>query len=199
MSDQENFAFHPKNVMLWLMLFGLSAMFLALTIGYTYTRVTMGIPPIHVPWIFVLNTLVLLVSSYLMIMSKKAYLADDTHAYLQYLKQALIVSFAFLVLQCVGWAYLLKHDNISLQSTTASGYLYLISILHMLHVIAGMPFLYMFYKNAKKLMVDPVTVMVYFSDPARQLKLRLLTIYWHFVDLLWVYLVLFFAVNYILK
>jgi cytochrome c oxidase subunit 3 len=59
----------------------------------------------------------------------------------------------------------------------------------------GLPFLYLFYRAAKKYMIDPVTVLVYFSDPEKRLKLRLLTIYWHFLDLLWIYLVLFFGIN----
>jgi cytochrome c oxidase subunit 3 len=64
------------------------------------------------------------------------------------------------------------------------------------HVIAGLPFLVMFYRTACKRMVDPVTVLVYFSDPEKRLKLRLLTVYWHFLDGLWIYLVLFLGINY---
>ena len=48
-------------------------------------------------------------------------------------------------------------------------------------------------------MKEPVSVLVYFSDPEKRLKLRLLTIYWHFLDGLWIYLVLFFWVNYLFR
>lgn len=69
-------------------------------------------------------------------------------------------------------------------------------VTHLVHVIAGLPFLIAFYHTARKRMVDPVTVLLYFSDPEKRLKLRLLTIYWHFLDFLWLYLVVFLAINY---
>jgi cytochrome c oxidase subunit III len=194
MLQQENFHFHPRNVMLYIILFGLGAMFLALTVSYTYTRVTMHTAPVKVPLIFAVNTAILLVSSWMMIKSKDAYRNDNTAAYLKYLKNAMQLSVVFMVAQSIGW-YMLIQDNVTLQSSNSSGYLYVISILHLVHVLAGLPFLYWFYFKAKKNLIDPVTVLVYFSDPAKQLSLRLLTIYWHFVDLLWIYLVLFFGVN----
>jgi cytochrome c oxidase subunit 3 len=99
-----------------------------------------------------------------------------------------------MVMQMIAWTMLIQ-NNIYLGSSTTAAFLYVISFVHLVHVVAGIPFLYLFYRAAKKRMVDPVTVLVYFSDPEKQLKLRLLTVYWHFLDFLWVYLVLFFAVN----
>jgi cytochrome c oxidase subunit 3 len=86
-----------------------------------------------------------------------------------------------------------------IDTDNSAGYLYVISGLHFLHVIAGLPFLGIFLWKAYKKMVDPVSVLVYFSDPEKRLKLRLLTIYWHFLDGLWIYLVLFFYINALLK
>jgi cytochrome c oxidase subunit 3 len=129
-----------------------------------------------------------------MMKSRKSYQADDTESYLKNLKWAIGLSFLFMVGQCIGW-YSLVRENVHLKSTTASAYLYLISILHVLHVVAGIPFLLYFYWKAKKLMIEPVTVLLYFSDPFKRLSLRLLTIYWHFLDILWIYLIVFFVVN----
>jgi cytochrome c oxidase subunit 3 len=97
-------------------------------------------------------------------------------------------------MQGVAWWWLLK-NNISLGTSTTTGFLYVISFVHLAHVLAGLPFLFNFYRAAQKNMVDPVTVLVYFSDPGKRLSLRLLTVYWHFLDGLWIYLVLFFAIN----
>ena len=89
----------------------------------------------------------------------------------------------------------LVNQNIFLASNNMASYLYLISGLHFLHVIAGLPFLILFYVVARKRMKEPVSVLVYFSDPEKRLKLRLLTRYWHYLDGLWIYLVLFFLIN----
>ena len=196
--QQDEFLFHPSNVMLNILLFGLSMLFLALTIAYIYTRVTMAVPPVHIPLLFIFNTLVLLVSSRTMMAAKRCYLADDTTGYQNNLKFTIGLSVVFMVLQTIAW-WMLFQKNLRLDnSSTAVQYLYVISFAHLAHVLAGLPFLILFYLTAKKRMVDPVTVLVYFSDPQKRLKLRLLTIYWHFLDGLWIYLVLFFGINYLI-
>ncbi len=192
--EDQQLLFHPYNIMLVLLLFGLSMLFLALTLSYAYTRVTMGVGTIQVPPLFYLNTLVLLGSSYTMVRAQRAYLRDDTAEYQKSLQQTIWLSVVFMGLQAITWTWLFKINLVSLSSSTAAGYLYVISIVHLLHVVAGLPFIYLFLKAAKKHMVDPVTVLVYFSDPEKRLKLRLLTLYWHFLDLLWIYLVIFLLV-----
>jgi cytochrome c oxidase subunit III len=193
-TKQNEFLFHPKNVMLFILLFGLAFLFLALTVAYVYIRVTNGVPPVQVPMLFVFNTVILLASSWTMIRSKRRYISDDTLGYQRNLKYTLWLSLFFTLMQGVAWWWLF-HNNINLGTSTTTGFLYIISFVHLAHVLAGLPFLIKFYRAAKKNMVDPVTVLVYFSDPEKRLSLRLLTLYWHFLDGLWIYLVLFFAVN----
>ena len=195
--SENEFLFHPNNVMLSILLFGLSGLFLALTVAYVYTRVTMNVPPVQIPVLFVFNTFILLGSSYTMLRAKKCYLLDDTQGYQQFLKLTIWLSVLFMAMQTLAWVWLFQ-NNIGLGSSTTTAYLYLISFVHLAHVLAGLPFLYLFYRTAKKRMVDPVTVLVYFSDPEKRLKLRLLTVYWHFLDGLWIYLVLFFGINYLI-
>ena len=101
-------------------------------------------------------------------------------------------------MQYVGWQQLFN-QNILINSDNSASYLYIISGMHFAHVIAGLPFLGLFLYKAYKKMKEPVSVLVYFSDPEKRLKLRLLTVYWHFLDALWVYLVLFFWINYLLR
>lgn len=195
MQERPNeFLFHPKNVMLSILLFGLVFLFLALTAAYIYIRVTNGVPPVKVPMLFVLNTAILLAGSWTMIRAKRCYLADDTQGYQQNLKYTIWLSLFFTLMQGLAWWWLFE-NNVMLRSSTTTSFLYVISFVHLAHVLAGLPFLLHFYRAAKKHMVDPVTVLVYFSDPEKRLNLRLLTMYWHFLDALWIYLVLFFAVN----
>lgn len=194
---QENLAFHPYNVMLFLLLFGLTLLFLALTISYTYIRVTMDVPPVQLPALFLLNTVILLGSSYTVVQAKRRYLEDDTEGYQRNLRYTIGLSVLFMVMQGVAWYWLFQINNVGMNASTTTGFLYVLSIAHLAHVVAGLPFLIAFYHTARKRMVDPVTVLVYFSDPEKRLKLRLLTIYWHFLDILWVYLVVFLGVNWL--
>ncbi len=192
--QDDNFAFHPKNVYLTLLLFSLTMLFLTLTAAFVYTRIQSDLPPIKLPILFVVNTAILLAGSYTMILAKRAYLADDTRRYTNMLWYTLGLSVFFLAMQCIAW-YQLFAQQVYITSDNSAGYLYVISGLHFAHVIGGIPFLGVFLYKARTYMKEPVSVLVYFSDPAKRLNLRLLTLYWHFLDGLWIYLVLFFFIN----
>lgn len=192
--QNESMIFHPKNIILFLTLAGLTMLFLSLSFAYVYTRTLSKLPPLQLPWLFYVNTLVLLASSYTLWQSKRAYLEDMTGRYQQTLYITISLSLLFLVLQGIAW-YSLFNQNILIQSDNSAGYLYVISGLHFFHVVAGLPFLIYFSLQAKKYMIEPVSVLVYFSDPHKRLNLRLISIYWHFLDILWVYLMVFFVVN----
>jgi cytochrome c oxidase subunit 3 len=197
-NEYDNYAFHPHNVLLFLILLGITALFLSMSAAFIYTRVQSDLPPIKLPSIFIFNTLILLGSSASMMWSKRAYQSDNTQAYQRALILTIVLSLLFMVMQFVGWQQLFA-QNIFINSGNSASYLYVISALHFAHVIAGLPFLGLFLWTARKRMKEPVSVLVYFSDPEKRLKLRLLTIYWHFLDALWIYLVLFFWLNYLLK
>lgn len=191
---REDFRFHPYNILLVLLLFSITALFLAFSAAYIYSRFDTASPPVSVPAIFIFNTLILLGGSYTLILTKRAYRNDQTELYKQFLAVTLMLTVVFLVLQIIGWQQLFD-QQIFIATSTSASYLYVISGLHFAHVVAGIPFLGVFLFTAWKRMREPVSVLVYFSDPEKKLKLRLLTLYWHFIDGLWIYLIIFFWVN----
>ena len=193
-SEYDNFAFHPYNVMLILVLAAITVLFLGMLAAFIYTRAQSGIDAVKIPWLFGFNTLILLSSSLAMLRAKKAYLNDETRMYQRSLTVTIGLTLLFLVLQIVAWSQLFS-INIFPATDNSAGYLYVLSGLHFAHVLAGLPFLAQFLWRSKKQMIDPVTVLVYFSDPEKRLRLRLLSIYWHFLDALWVFLVVFLFVN----
>ncbi len=192
--NNRSMAFHPYNIYLMLVLAGIVMLFLALSASFIYSRIDGQIPVIQVPPIFLFNTLILLASSYTMVWAKRCYLNDETQNYQKALMATIVLTLIFMVAQLIGWQQLFNQE-IFIHSNNGAGYLYVISFLHFAHVIAGLPFLILFLWAAKKRMKEPVSVLVYFSDPLKRLKLRLLTVYWHFLDALWVYLVLFLWIN----
>ena len=198
LSEYQSFAFHPYNILLFLLLFAVTALFFSLSAALVYTRIQNQLPPIKLPNIFILNTLILIASSGTMIKAKQAYKEDNTGKYQNYLLATIMLSILFMVAQFIGWRTLFMED-IYLHTGNSAAYLYIISGLHFAHVIAGLPFLITFLRKAYSHMKEPVSVLVYFSDPEKRLWLRLLTIYWHFLDIMWIYLVIFFWVNYLFK
>lgn len=189
-----DFRFHPQHVVLMLVLTGLSMLFAALSAAYLYSRFQHSLPPIRLPWLFFFNTLILLASSWTLIRAHRAYLEDDTQDYQRQLVATLALSLVFLGLQFMAWGQLYQ-EQLTINSDLSMSYVYALSILHFLHVIGGIPFLALFVYQAYQRMKEPVSVLVYFSDPDKRRHLRLLTKYWHFLDILWIYLVLFLGIN----
>jgi len=196
--DQRKFLIHPYYIMMALTLFGVTALFVGVSIAYLYNRVQQQIPPVELPSLFYWNTLLLLGGSAALWKSKQYYKDDDTERYKGALVVTLIFTILFLVAQIMAWNQMLAM-NLSITHSTMASYIYFISGLHFAHVVAGIPFLAYFVFIAVKKMKSPVSVLVYFSDIDKKRKLDLLNIYWHFLDGLWIYLVLFFLINYLVK
>ena len=198
MQDERKYLIHPQFIILFLILAAISALFFGFTFAYLYSRIHQGIPPVKLPTLFYWNTLILLLSSATLWKAKKSYLEDDTQKYKIALSATLILTFLFLIAQISAWNQL-SNSAVFLTSSPMSSYLYVISFVHFAHVIAGIPFLTYFILIAYKKMKSPVSVLLYFSDDDKKRKLDLLTIYWHFLDALWLYLVVFFLINYLIK
>ncbi len=197
MSQNKNYLIHPQVISMSLLIAGVTFLFLAFSGSYIYTRVQTGIPAIKLPILFYINTLILLSSSFVLRNCKQQYINDNTVAYQKSLGITLFLSLLFLGLQIVAWLQL-YHSGVLVNQDNMATFVYLISAVHFAHVIVGIPFLALFLYTAFKRMQEPVSVLVYFSDPDKARKLKLLTIYWHFLDILWIYLVVFFAINYFL-
>lgn len=183
-----------EKVLLFLLLMSLTMLFLAFSIGYVFTRHQNSAEGVYLPPIFILNSFILLASSWAMNQANKAYKADDTEGYQKALTITMMLTILFMGAQIVGWFYFsaqLIGDNIG----NGVHYLYAISGLHFAHIVGGLPFLLIFLYNAYNKMREPMTVLLYFSDPIKRMRLQLLTIYWHFLDGLWIFLVLFFFLN----
>jgi len=195
-NEYSSLRFHPYNIALILALISITVLFFAFSAAYVYTRFQFPeIPPISLSPIFLFNTMLLLASSWSINWANKAYLEDNTLDYQHALKMTIALTILFMIGQLIGWNDLSNQLDSQFLASNLSSYLYLISGLHFVHLLGGLPFLLLFYYVAEKRMKEPVSVLVYFSDPEKKLKLNLLTTYWHYLDVLWIYLVLFFLVN----
>lgn len=198
-NDFSSLRTHPYSIMMYLILAGLTMIFVGLSAAYLYTRVQTGESPIKIPFIFLLNTVVLFGSSWCLKKANVFYEADNTEGYQRALVGTLVLTLLFMALQYWGWHILIKDNPNIFKGGNMSAYVYAISIIHLLHVLGGLPFFIIFIITAYTRMKEPVSVLIYFSDPLKQLRLRLLTLYWSFIDYLWIYLMAFFWANYFLQ
>lgn len=196
--EDRNYLVHPSFIIMTLLLAGVSALFLAFSFSYLYTRIQSGSPPLQLPYLFYINALILIASSFTLKKANQCYLEDNTEKFRFHLISTFALSLLFLIAQCLAWYELFSQD-IFVNYSNMAAFMYIISIVHFAHVIAGLPFLGIFIYDSYKKMKEPVSVLVYFSDPYKKRRLKLLSIYWHYLDILWIYLVLFFLINFLIK
>ena len=99
----------------------------------------------------------------------------------------------FILLQGWGWRQLVL-AGVGLEGNPAGGFIYIISGIHLLHILVGLIFLGIVLGEA--LLRRPyIDSFVYSVNPPNRLKIKLITLYWHFVDILWIGLFLFLLVH----
>ena len=191
--QKQNRAFHPSSMIIVLIFFGISTLFGALSLAYLYTRVDRNMQSINIPVLFVFNTLVLLSSSFSIQQCRKYFDLKNDRLCARWGIITILMTFTFLCLQGVAW-YQLFTRNIFPGSSGAYGFLYAISILHFLHVMAGMPFLARIVFPLLAASKQGNSALLFIDDDVKR-KLKLTAWYWHFIDVVWLYLMVFFLVN----
>lgn len=194
MSHDNRYYFHPSYIVMILVLSGISALFLGFSAALIYSRVQNGQEPQALPSLFIYNTLILILSSITLRKALEYYKNDKSSLYQLSLVVTCLLSLGFLISQLIAWKQLYEIE-IFIDHSNGASYLYIISIIHFLHLVAGLPFLFYFTFRAISSLKEPVSSLIYFSDPQKMRRLKLISIYWHFLDILWIYLIVFFSIN----
>ena len=154
-------------------------LFAGLTSAYIVLR---GVPTwqnIELPWLLWPNTAILLLSSIALETSRRAVRRNDIQSMKRWLAVTGVLGVAFLVGQVAAWRQLVN-AGVYLPSTLQSGFFYILSGLHALHLFGGVIALgVVFIKGIRHRM----TAFNY--EP-----LKLCGLYWHVMDALWIYLFL---------
>ncbi len=179
----------PLLVALYLALLAIAVMFGILVAAYVHTRVG---GPAHsgahpFPRYFSLSTLVLLASSYTVAQAPRLYARDDLATLGRCLLATLLLGSVFAGLQVLGWRELVQ-QRVLFQGAASGTYVYLISALHVAHLLGGMLYLLALVLRVFHADRDAVRQLVFIRNPYHRRQLRALGTYWHFIDALWVVL-----------
>lgn len=182
---------HPKKFAMYAGIGSIIMMFAGFTSAYIVRRAQGNWVEFALPFLFWISTLVILASSYTLVMAQRSAKKDDKVGYKKFLGYTLGLGWGFVVLQYLGW---LQMQNIGmlLEGNPSGAFIYVISGMHALHVLGGIAFLTYFYIKTQ-LKTDPIKDLMASINPERYLGLELLATYWHFVGILWLYLLIFFS------
>jgi cytochrome c oxidase subunit 3 len=169
--------------LLWISIVAMIMVFGSLTSGYIVSRGGGNWLHFELPQLFYVSTAVLLMSSVTMNWT----LASAKSNNLKNIKIAslltLILGIVFVVFQFKAWGYLVE-QQIFFAGKTSSGsgsYLYVLTGLHVAHLVFGMIALIVVFGKA----------LLHKYNSENLLGIRLCAIFWHFLDVLWIFLFLF--------
>lgn len=176
--------------MLQMAIFGSGLMFLGLMTSYlNLERPHAGFGKIEIPQIFWVSTLVIMISSLTLHLANMNFKQDKYLNYRTLMGITLSLGLIFIGMQLWGWQEIFT-QNASPEVRTSRGFIYMLSGLHILHIVVGLIFLIKIFVEAIKRM-SYVESFIYSVNPPNQLKINLIIFYWHFVDVLWILLFLF--------
>lgn len=175
---------HPHKFTLWVAMASIIMMFAGLTSAYIVKGSQPGWTTLVIPKLFYYSTAVLLLSSLTMQLSLKAFKERNRQQYRRLITVTAFLGLCFIALQYAAFVQLWQ-SGVRLKGSGAGQFLYIIFGLHALHVLGGVIALWIMFVRAfnKKIKsYNPVPVEV-------------VSMYWHFVDALWIYLFVFFLWN----
>jgi cytochrome c oxidase subunit 3 len=173
-----------KKMMLWFGIVGLSMMFAGLTSAYIVSKERKDwLTDFQLPPAFYISTAVIILSSLTMILTKRAIKNNATGQARLFLGATLLLGIGFVYLQFVGFDEIIANGYFftGSESNVTTSFIYAFVITHIAHVVVGLIVLVVMFVNNLR--------GKYSAD--NMLGISLGATFWHFVDVLWVYLFLF--------
>jgi cytochrome c oxidase subunit III len=178
-SSGSSFPISKGQIGVWILLTAVIMLFAGLSSAYIVLR---GVPAwqrIELPWLLWPNTAILILSSVAIDISRRALRRNDLQSMKRWLAAGGILGLAFLIGQLAAWRQLVD-AGVYLPSTLQSGFFYILTGLHGLHLLGGIVALGLVLWKAVK---DRLSALNF--EP-----LKLCALYWHVMDALWIYLFL---------
>ena len=171
---------HPHKFTLWIGIGSILMMFAGLTSAYIVKRNQANWTTFELPLSFWYSTAAIVLSSITLFLAGRSFKEREMGKYRSLMTATIILGVLFIVLQVIGFRQL-WNIGITLQKNVSFSFLYVIVGLHAAHVIGGVIALFVLFAKA-------------FSVKSRTYNIvpvEVTSTYWHFVDILWIYLLIF--------
>jgi cytochrome c oxidase subunit III len=133
--------------------------------------------PLHLPKILWLNTAILLVSSFTLQKARQRLSAIDFSGFRKLWRVTTILGVLFLAGQFIAWLQLVA-SGVYIATNQATSFFYIFTAAHAVHLLGGLAAL--FYISMSDFEKEKIS---------RNTAVEITSYYWHFMDGLWVFLV----------
>lgn len=176
-----------KKFTMWIFIFTSFMLFAALTSGFIVYSGGKGHGlDVIMPQAFKYSTLVLIISSITLFMASRAAKRLQKGKQQLYLWVTFFLGIAFFALQIYAWYVLTYKMGVYFTNPNASRtFIYVFSGIHLVHVFAGL-----------LVLLNTLTGTYRNIPQVKNLfKMEMASIFWHFLDIIWIYLYVFLLLN----
>jgi cytochrome c oxidase subunit 3 len=167
---------------MWVAMAAILMMFTALTSAYIVrTASSDDWQPLKMPRVLLLSTALIIISSGTLEMAKRKLRSDAVAAHRRWLLVTAVLGFAFLGSQLLAWRQLVG-QGVYVSSNPHSSFFYLLTATHGVHLLGGLMALVYLSIRTRPRQLNELAVV------KRQGAADAVTLYWHFMDVLWLYL-----------
>ena len=173
-----------KKMMLWFGIISLVMSFGGLTSAFIVSSTREDwLTNFQLPESFTASTIIIVVSSLVLYFSQKALMKHQNQLSVSLLLGTFVLGLAFIYTQFSGFSEIIQsgYNFTGPTSNITMSYIYIIAVVHILHVLVGLI----------SLIVVIINQLKKKYTPTNKLGFDLASIFWHFVDILWLYLFFF--------
>lgn len=142
------------------------------------------------PTLLNLSTVLLLLALPYTYKIMPAYENDDFGKLKKMMIILLTAGILFSIFQLLAGQQLLKQED-TVPFSTKTSYLHLFIGLHLMHLIANMIFGFVLFFQTDRASYDPVKSLLFVTNPIKKLNLRIFTISYRYITILWAILFLY--------
>ncbi|OHX65351.1 cytochrome c oxidase subunit 3 [Flammeovirga pacifica] len=178
---------HPKKFAMWLFIVSVVMIFAALTSAYIVRQAEGNWDSFDLPNIMYVSTAVILLSSATMHWAFISTKKDDFKSLKIAISITALLGSVFLVLQFIGWGHLVDMEVFfgGKDSNPSGSFVYVLTGLHGLHIISAIIYLFIILIESFLGKIHKGTIV----------RMEMCANYWHFLDALWLYLLIFMLLN----
>ena len=166
----------------WVAMASILMLFTALSSAYIVRAASSSDwQPLSMPRILLLSTALILISSGTLETARRRFRDAASSAYKSWLLLTVVLGLGFLVSQLFAWRQLVR-QGVYVASNPHSSFFYLLTALHGAHLLGGLAALGYLSVRSRAPQENDLAVS------KAQARADAVTVYWHFMDFLWLYL-----------
>ncbi|WP_225870855.1 cytochrome c oxidase subunit 3 [Pedobacter cryophilus] len=186
-NEVDRYNLQPKKFIMWLFMISSIIFFAGLTSGFIVysgdgAGKSLNVP---LPKAFIYSTVIIIISSFTLHWSYLQTKRLKFEGQKLGLWITLVLGLVFIGMQIYGWAVWTDLGIFFINSNASISFVYVFTLTHILHIIAGLIIILTALASSYKKLPNVTNLF----------RMEIASIFWHFVDILWIYLYVFLLLS----